>query len=232
MELEAILKGLNLALRWHFKHIELVTDSATVFGWVRSVLEDTKKPKVSGLSEMVMRRRLKILSQLKQEYELDLSIQLVRSAENLADPLTSVPQRCLRKTTVVATGDSDLKHSISTVHNEHHFGVNRTAYLAKKLLGQEVTKGSVEDVVRSCHLCRSVDPHPVQWSHGTLEVPEVWSRLAVDITYVQRRPYLSIIDCGPSRFVIWCRLVNETADAVVRLLQRIIFWKGGPLTSC
>ena len=137
-------------------------------------------------------------------------------------------QRWLWKTTVVATGESDLKHSISTVHNEHHFGVNRTAYLAKKLLGQEVTKGSVEDVVRSCHLCRSVDPHPVQWSHGTLEVPEVWSRLAVDITYVQRRPYLSIIDCGPSRFVIWCRLVNETADAVVRLLNKMFFERGSP----
>ena len=33
-ELEAVLKGLNLALRWEFKQIELVTDSAMVFGWV------------------------------------------------------------------------------------------------------------------------------------------------------------------------------------------------------
>ena len=83
-ELEAVLKGLNLALRWHFKQIELVTDSATIFGWVRSVLEDTKRPKVGGLSEMVV-WRLEIVAQLKQEYELDSSIKLVRSAENLAD---------------------------------------------------------------------------------------------------------------------------------------------------
>ena len=33
-ELKAVLKGLNLALRWEFKQIELVTDSAMVFGWV------------------------------------------------------------------------------------------------------------------------------------------------------------------------------------------------------
>ena len=56
-ELEVVLKGLNLALRWHFKQIELVTDSATVFGWVRFVLEDTKRAKVSRLREMVVRRR-------------------------------------------------------------------------------------------------------------------------------------------------------------------------------
>ena len=29
-----------------------------IYGWIRSVLEDTKRPKVSGLSEMVVKRRL------------------------------------------------------------------------------------------------------------------------------------------------------------------------------
>lgn len=227
-ELEAILKGVNLALQWHFSRVEFVTDSATVFGWVKSVLEDTKRPKVSGLSEMVVRRRLGILGQLMEEYELDLSIRLVRSAENLADSLTRVPQRWLRKTTVVAAlvGGDDMRQEILAIHNEHHLGVERTAYLARKLLGQEVTKESVNEVVKSCHLCRSVDPHPVKWSHGVLEVAEVWGRLAVDITYVQRRPYLSVIDCGPSRFAIWHRLINETAEAVIRVLSRIFLERG------
>ena len=50
----------------------------------------------------------------------------------------------------------------------------------------------------------------------------------MDITYVEQRPYLSVIDFGPSRFVIWRRLVNETADAVVRLLEKIFLERGTP----
>ena len=55
---------MNLALKWEVKELEMVTDSASVYGWVRSILEDTKRPKVSGLSEMVIKRRLETVSQL------------------------------------------------------------------------------------------------------------------------------------------------------------------------
>ena len=51
-------------------------DSASVFGWIRFVLEDTKRPNVSGLSEMVVKRRLETISQLIEEYGLTMSIKL------------------------------------------------------------------------------------------------------------------------------------------------------------
>ena len=54
-----------------------MTDSASVYGWIRSVLEDTKRPKVSGLSEMVVKWRLETISQLIEEYGLTMSIKLV-----------------------------------------------------------------------------------------------------------------------------------------------------------
>ena len=38
VELDAALKGINLALKWQLKRMTLVTDSATVHGWLQSVL--------------------------------------------------------------------------------------------------------------------------------------------------------------------------------------------------
>ena len=42
-ELEAILKGVNLALKWGLKDVEVKTDSATVFGWVKVTLTGEKR---------------------------------------------------------------------------------------------------------------------------------------------------------------------------------------------
>jgi hypothetical protein len=48
-ELEAIIKGINLALRWQLVEIEIVTDSATVHGWLSSILTKDKRIKTRGL---------------------------------------------------------------------------------------------------------------------------------------------------------------------------------------
>lgn len=34
-ELDAVILGVNLALKWKFKTLTLYTDSATVFGWLK-----------------------------------------------------------------------------------------------------------------------------------------------------------------------------------------------------
>lgn len=230
-ELEAVLKGLTLALKWNFTQVELVTDSATVFGWVRSVLEDERRPRVSGLGEMIVRRRLGLLAQIREEYEVELSIKLVRSAENKADSLTRVPSKWMHEAnpcTVAAASCKILDPGILAVHNNHHFGTGKTKYLAEKILGHEVSKDDVEQVVLACHLCRSIDPQSVRWNHGTLEVENVWERLAVDVTFVSSQPYLSVVDCGPSRFAIWQRLLNETSDSVIRCLSKVFCERGPP----
>lgn len=45
--------------------------------------------------------------------------------------------------------------------------------------------------------------------------------MAGDVTHFAGRPYLSLIDCGPSRFVIWRRLPNEAADEVCREVEGV-----------
>ena len=41
-ELEAVLKGVNLALKWELARLTIKTDSATVNGWLKSVIDEEK----------------------------------------------------------------------------------------------------------------------------------------------------------------------------------------------
>ena len=63
-ELEALLKGINLALKWDLRNIELMTDSATVYGWVQITLSEERRVRTKGAAEMVVKRRLGVLKSL------------------------------------------------------------------------------------------------------------------------------------------------------------------------
>ena len=63
-ELEVVLKGINLALKWELKTIELKTDSATVNGWMNTVITEEKRVCTKGAAEMVVKQRLGILKDL------------------------------------------------------------------------------------------------------------------------------------------------------------------------
>ncbi|KAK3870778.1 hypothetical protein Pcinc_024023 [Petrolisthes cinctipes] len=60
-ELDAVVKGVNLALRWGLKSVEIMTDSMMVLRWLRTVLDDENRVRVTGMSEMLVRRRLSVL---------------------------------------------------------------------------------------------------------------------------------------------------------------------------
>eukprot|EP00794_Sanderia_malayensis_P011566 gene11567-12761_t len=55
-ELEAVLKGINLALKWSLTEVEFKTDSATLVGWIETVINNDKREKTKGASEMVIKR--------------------------------------------------------------------------------------------------------------------------------------------------------------------------------
>jgi ribonuclease HI len=80
-ELEAVVKGVNLALKWRLKTVTLLTDSMTVFSWVSAALSGSSRIKVTGLSEMLVRRRIGTLVELRDEYSLKLSVEFVVSRE-------------------------------------------------------------------------------------------------------------------------------------------------------
>lgn len=83
-------------------------------------------------------------------------------------------------------------------------------------------------VVSECHVCKRIDPAPVRWERGDLWVQDNWARLATDITHHNGAVYLTIIDCGPSRFSVWRMLRSETAESVTRALEQVFHERGAP----
>lgn len=234
-ELDAVLRGVNLAVKWGFKTFVIMTDSATVKGWITSILTGDRRVKTHGIAEMIVRRRLSIVQDLVAEYGLEVTIELIPSEKNKADALTRVSKRWIERTKATEyclhgsdeAGDESLEQ-IKEVHERHHFGVNRTLFAARKAGLLHISKEDVGRVIRQCEACQTIDPSPVRWTKGCLSVPEPWKRLAIDVTHYGGRCYLTMIDCGPSRFAIWRRIPTESSMAVCTVLRQIFRERGPP----
>jgi transposase InsO family protein len=230
-ELESIIKGLNMAILWEYKVIEILTDSSTVCGWLRSLVAGDRPVRVKGMGEALARKRLSLIRDLIEECKLQISVTLVQSSVNKADKLTRVPQKWLQQSNScsVAINQNAAKVDLKSFHNLHHLGVDRTFYLAKKCYPKaDISREDVKRIVESCVRCASIDPAPIRWSHGDLEVRANWERLACDITHYRGSKYLTLIDCGPSRFAIWKKVKDEGITEVVEKLDEIFRERGPP----
>lgn len=227
-ELESVLKGVNLALKWGLKNIELKTDSATVYAWVKATLTEEKRVRTKGGAEMIVKRRLCILRNLIDEFSLSVTVTHVATSKNKADELTRVKKSWLTdvkgdqsEEAEVCAGAVDLEK----VHQMHHVGVERTLYLSRKI-DPNVTRRAVKEVVSGCEMCQSIDPAPVTHNKGEIGTEENWKRLAIDVTHYRQALYLTMVDCGPGRFAIWRELRRETADCVTTLLNEVFLERG------
>ena len=233
-ELEAAIRGVNLCVRWGVKKFTIKTDSATVFSWLKSVFEKTHRAKTRALHELLIRRRLDVLTELKEQENLKVTVEQVPSKENKADLLTRVPKKWF--TTKVIAGaqlaaikvDEVAKHEVEQIHGKHHFGVDRTLELARAKIGRRATRQITKEVIADCRQCASIDPAMTfRWEKGRISHGATWQRLAVDITHVNGRPYLSCIDCN-SRYTIWRELRDESAREISVCLAQIFAEMGPP----
>ena len=112
-------------------------------------------------------------------------------------------------------------------HSSGHPGVRRTLYFVKRREPQ-VTRRQVHDIVVSCQVCRSINPAPVKWRKGHLGVDGVWQRVEMDITHFEGRHYLTLVDCGPSRFAVWRPLKLQTSSCVTEQLEAVFCERGTP----
>ena len=228
-ELDAVLKGVNLALKWGLQDVSVKTDSATVFAWLKSVISNEKRVKTKGAAEMLVKRRLGVLADLMQEYALRLSVEFVPSEKNRADVLTRIRGRWMKmlgETDKSEVGMCCLTYDeVKEHHDMHHMGIDKTLYLIRKV-DRSVNKETVRQVVRQCMRCQSIDPAPITHQAGELQVAENWQRLAIDVTHYRGAQYLTMVDCGPSRFAIWKKLNTETASEIADMLNKIFLERG------
>ena len=114
------------------------------------------------------------------------------------------------------------------VLQSNYCGVETTLHFARKL-DPSYSKSDTEFVVKNCRECQSIDPSAVRINGGELSVEEDWKRLALDVTHHCCQKYLTIVDCGPSRFAIWRNIQNESEGHVVSVLRQIFSQFGPPI---
>eukprot|EP00117_Sycon_ciliatum_P016048 scpid17635/ scgid15645/ Gag-Pol polyprotein; Matrix protein p10; p20; Capsid protein p25; Nucleocapsid protein p14; Protease p15; Reverse transcriptase/ribonuclease H p90; Integrase p46 len=90
-ELDAAIKGLNLAINWQFKQVRLVTDSKTVAAWIDTIANNVRRVRTSGLYDVLVQRRLQIIADLMVTTETRVEVDWIPSEQNPADALTRVP---------------------------------------------------------------------------------------------------------------------------------------------
>ena len=236
-ELEAVGRGVNLAIAWGFSSFEIATDSRTVAQWMDNTVEGYSRVRTKGTAEMLIKRRLMVLKETIAEHGLDVRVRLVSTTENKADVLSRVPKKWLAYhgapsegpsvSAVITTGES-REDAIWSAHLPHHLGVERTLYLARQIRG-DLTRSEVDREVAKCDRCRSIDPalrEENSVEQGSLAVEQNWRRIAVDVTHYSNDRYLTMVDCGPSRIAIWRRMSDETAMSVVTQLRLVVLERG------
>ena len=244
-ELDAVLKGINLALKWGFKSFTIMVDSSTVLGWLKSVLFKTHNVKIHAISELLIRRRLNILRELVVQEDLSLDIQKVPTSKNKADELTRVPKSWLmpmqkkvlpqeKKSDIAGVmigrdmDKSSMFDNIKKIHEQNHFGVKRTYDLALEKYGAAVSKKMVKKVIKICTQCKRFCPSNEHLTKpGSLASNKVWELLSCDVTHFHGETYLTLIDHA-SNFMIWKKLRTETADEICFNLQQIFSEMGPP----
>ena len=134
---------------------------------------------------------------------------------------------------VCAAEAAESSVSAATADEVHisagHRGVRRTLYFARRCIGPAVTRAQARAAVDGCDVCRAIDPAPVRWRHGTLDEPETWQRLAIDVTHLRGQSYLTMIDCGPSRYCLWRLLRREDSASVTEKLEEVFYERGAPV---
>lgn len=236
-ELEAVARGINLALAWGFKTFTIASDSRTVISWMDNTIGGHNRVRTKGAAEMLVKRRLGVIRDTVSEYGLSVTVTFVSTTENRADVMTRVPkkwlscrddgERAVSLSAAIATGTS-LEDAIWAAHLPHHLGIDRTFYLAQQIR-KDLSRDQVKQELASCEACQSIDPAlraENQVPRGNLAVEESWKRVAVDVTHYGTKLYLSMVDCGPSRFAVWRQLPNESAANIIVQLRQVVLERG------
>ena len=161
---------------------------------------------------MLIRRWLNTLKELVEEEKLNVDMILVLSNKNMADQLMRLPQRWFTTMkrengsepliSTIHVDELDADQIMSSHRSSGHSGVWRTTYFVRRIC-PVTTKAAVKLTIQTCEECQCIDPAPVHWEKGTLEVNGNWQRLGMDIMHYGAHHFLTHTDYSRSRFSIW-----------------------------
>lgn len=89
-DLDANLKGVNMALQWKVTVLHLFIDSACVYGWILDALTEKDQIYAKVASEMLI-----WIEKLVDQCDLSVDVMLVKSYQNQMDKLSRLLQRWL-----------------------------------------------------------------------------------------------------------------------------------------
>ena len=106
-------------------------------------------------------------------------------------------------------------------------GVLHITYFVRRIC-PATPRVAIKMAIRTCEECQSLDPEPVHWEKGRLEVDDNWQRLEMDITHYGANLFLTLTDCGPSRFSVWRQLARQDSASLIHPLKTVFFEHGSP----
>ena len=217
--------------------LHIKTDSVCMYHWISDTLMGKARVRTKAASEMLIRRQLSTLRELVKEYTLTGYVTLVPLTQNIANRLTRVLQQWFE----VMKKENGPEPLIGTVHVDKldasqimaihrgsgYPGVQCTTYFIR-IICSTMAEAAVKSAIQMCEECQSIDPAPIQWEKGKLEVNRNWQRLGMDITHYSIRHFLTLMDCGLSRVSIGKQLARQESASGIRQLEAVFFERGPP----
>lgn len=113
------------------------------------------------------------------------------------DQLTIVPQRWLSRSwahpAYMCCSCKLAEHSANSTYPPMDWTLWDKMQVIFYQTGRPVSKADVWVAVKMCEVCQSINPVPVHWQKGKLNVKDNWNRLVVDIIYHNSGYYLTLI---------------------------------------
>ena len=150
----------------------------------------------------------------------------IRKYYNFREEIGSVNGILLKGTRIIIP--SSLRAKVLDDLHFHHLGIEKTRNLARTCVFWNGICEDIKRITESCRSCQEEKPTQLKAELIPHEVPcAQWNTLGIDVFYVQKQPYLCIVDYF-SKFPIVRRMERERSTDVVDILKDVFSEYGIP----
>lgn len=154
-------------------------------------------------SEMLVRRRQETLVNV---YSLVVDVTLVKSSKKKQTE-TRIPQKWLQVTNPKPKLNPYWYHQRWNWDQLYYTrivgipGAKRTIYFVR-IVGSFTYEKSIRSTIKTYSKCRVIDASLICWKKRKLVISRMWHKFVLGIIHYGGTYFLSLIDCGTTRFTI------------------------------